>query len=211
MSDYAYKPRLGFDIRIRPPGDGEDGAAAWTSGGRRSCQAEGCSAQAQFRTAKSPRDPATKLWLCAAHAQEHNRGWNFFAGLSENEAEAVRLSAIYGDRPTWRMGRTGRARGPQRARGPADFFDAFGLFGDMRKAPQAAGRMREGRVLGRIQVKAFETLGLQVTAQAPDIRRRFAELLRRYHPDANGGDRSAEAQLNEVIRAHQILKKARIC
>ena len=73
------------------------------------------------------------------------------------------------------------------------------------------GRTREGRVLPKLQVQAFETLGLKITAPAPEIRRRYAELVRRYHPDANGGDRSAETQLSAVVRAHQILKKARIC
>lgn len=211
MSDYAYKPRLGFDIRIRPPADGGRETPAWAESLGRTCEAKGCEAKAAFRTALSPRDPSTKLWLCAAHAQEHNRGWNYFAGLSESEAEAARLAALYGDRPTWRMGRTSRARSAPRTRGAGDFFDPFGLFGDTRKSANPQGRTRDGRALSRLQVQAFETLGLQVTAQAPDIRRRFAELLRRFHPDANGGDRSAEAQLNDVVRAHQILKKARIC
>jgi len=66
-------------------------------------------------------------------------------------------------------------------------------------------------VLTKLQTQAFVTLGLQPTAKGPDIRRRYAELLRQYHPDANGGDRSAEAQLTAVVKAHQILKKARIC
>jgi hypothetical protein len=211
MSDYAYKPRLGFDIRIRPPEADAGEPPAWAPAVERTCDVAGCGARATFRTARSPRDPSAKLWLCAAHAQEHNRSWNYFAGLSESEAEAARLATIYGDRPTWRLGRTARARNTQRARGPSDFLDTFGLFGEARRPPVAPGRMRDGRALSRLQIKAFETLGLQTNAKGPDIRRRFAELLRRFHPDANGGDRSAEAQLNEVVRAHQILKKSRIC
>ena len=102
-----------------------------------------------------------------------------------------------------------RARAASRARGPADLHDSFGLFGDVaRQHPPMQGRTREGRVLPKLQVQAFETLGLKITAPAPEIRRRYAELVRRYHPDANGGDRSAETQLSAVVRAHQILKKA---
>lgn len=211
MSDYAYKPRLGFDIRIRPPESEDDVAPDWADSDGRKCDLEGCGAPAVMRSAKSPRDLGDKLWLCARHAQEHNRNWNFFAGLNEKEAEAARLAGLYGDRPTWRMGRSGRAKNTFRARNPADFIDAFGLFGDMRKSASPEPRMRDGRALTRLQVQAFETLGLQTSARGPDIRRRFAELLRRYHPDSNGGDRSAEAQLDAVVKAHQILKKARIC
>jgi curved DNA-binding protein CbpA len=32
--------------------------------------------------------------------------------------------------------------------------------------------------------------------------------VRRYHPDKNGGDRSHEGRLAEVIEAYQLLRKA---
>ena len=36
----------------------------------------------------------------------------------------------------------------------------------------------------------------------------FAELVRRYHPDRNGGDRSHEKALQDVIAAYTALKGA---
>lgn len=212
MSNYAYKPRLGFDIRIKPPRDKSEEPPAWASAHTRLCDAPGCARKAALRVAKSPREPQEKIWLCAPHAQEHNRRWNYFDGLSEAEAEAERLAAIYGGRPTWSMSRNDRARMTARARGPADLRDSFGLFGEaaQRQTP-LRGDVRNGRVLPRLQVQAFQTLGVRVTASSVEIRRRYAELLRRFHPDANGGDRSAESQLAEVVKAHQILKKAGIC
>ncbi|MEQ1929215.1 MAG: J domain-containing protein [Parvularculaceae bacterium] len=209
MSDYSYKPRLGFDIRVRPPEP--EARPAWAEAIVRPCAAPGCGQRAVVLVAKSPRAPADRLWLCSAHAQEHNRNWNFFEGLSEREAEATRTAAQYGDRPTWSMGKNARAKAGQRLRGPADILDAFGFFSDAARRGPTQERMREGRVLTKLQAQAFETLGLQPTAKGPDIRRRYAELVRQYHPDANGGDRSAEAQLTAVVKAHQILKKARIC
>jgi curved DNA-binding protein CbpA len=41
------------------------------------------------------------------------------------------------------------------------------------------------------------------------LRRRYSELVRRYHPDRNGGDRSFENRLGEVLDAYQTLKSAR--
>ncbi|MBI1366861.1 MAG: DnaJ domain-containing protein [Alphaproteobacteria bacterium] len=211
MSDYAYKPRFGYDIRVKPP-RGEDEPPVWAAAHTRLCQAPGCLRKAALKLAASPRQPQQKIWLCAAHAAEHNRNWNFFDGLSDAEAEAARLAGLYGDRPTWTMGKNDRARAAARARGAADFHDAFGLFGEAaRRQASHDGRMRDGRVLPKLQVQAFETLGLRVTASATQIRQRYAELVRRYHPDTNGGDRSAETQLTAVVKAHQILKKAGIC
>lgn len=211
MSDYAYKPRLGFDIRVRPPREEADEPPVWAAAHTRLCDRPGCPRKAAVRVSKSPRRPAEKIWLCASHAQEHNRSWNFFDGLSDSEAAAAARASIYGDRPTWAMGKNERARAAARAKGAADLHDSFGLFGEAVRRRPGFGPMRDGRVLPRLQVQAFETLGLRVNAAGPEIRRRYAELVRRFHPDANGGDRSAETQLSEVVKAHQILKKAGLC
>jgi curved DNA-binding protein CbpA len=35
--------------------------------------------------------------------------------------------------------------------------------------------------------------------------------VKRFHPDANGGDRSFEERLRDIIRAHDVLKAAGLC
>jgi len=208
---YSYRPRHGFDIRVKPPGERKE-PPAWARNHTRKCDQEGCEEKAVVRAAKSPRETAVKIWLCAEHARAHNAKWNFFDGLSESEAEAARLANIYGDRPTWAMGKNERARTAAKARGPADLRDSFGLFAEaVKSSPSAQNSLRDGRPVSKLQKKAFETLDLTVSAPASDIRKQYAEMLRRFHPDANGGDRGAEAQLQEVVKAHQILKKAGFC
>ena len=213
MTNSEYKPRLGFDIRVKPPK--RKGAAAppkWADPQARMCEREGCDQKAVISAPESPRNPGKRIWLCAAHAAEHNKRWNFFDGLSAEEAQEAKNAALHGDRPTWSMGKNERARAAAKARGPEDMADAHGLFKEARATPRRqGGQYREGRKLPRLQVKAFETLELKVTAPASEIRKRYAELVRRFHPDSNGGDRSAETQLQEVVKAHQILKKAGLC
>ena len=53
---------------------------------------------------------------------------------------------------------------------------------------------------------AFEALALEEGADSGQIRARYAELVKRWHPDSNGGDRGAEANLHRVITAYQTLK-----
>lgn len=207
---YSYRPRHGYDIRVKPPREGAE-PPVWARQNTRLCDREGCEKKAAVRASKSPRETQAKVWLCEEHARAHNAQWNFFDGLSETEAEAARLANIYGDRPTWKMGKNERARSSARARGPADLRDAFGIFSEAVKTAQAHAPLRNGRPVSKLQEKAFATLELSVSAEAGEIRRRYAELLRRFHPDANGGDRSAETQLQEVVRAHHILKKAGFC
>ena len=59
--------------------------------------------------------------------------------------------------------------------------------------------------------KAFDTLGLEIDATATEIKARFKELVKRHHPDANGGDRSTEDRLREIIQAYNYLKSAKFC
>jgi hypothetical protein len=208
---YSYRPRHGYDIRVKPPRKGAE-PPAWARGHTRPCDLEGCEKKAAVRVSKSPRETEAKIWLCEEHARIHNAQWNYFEGLSPEEAEAARLANIYGDRPTWKMGKNDRARAATRAKGPADLRDAYGIFTEaVKKATHTRDSLRNGRPVSKLQEKAFATFELAVTAEAGDIRRRYAELLRRFHPDANDGDRSAETQLQEVVRAHHILKKAGFC
>jgi curved DNA-binding protein CbpA len=49
---------------------------------------------------------------------------------------------------------------------------------------------------------------LALDASRSDLRSRYSQLVRKYHPDRNGGDRSFETRLQEVVEAYQLLRKA---
>jgi curved DNA-binding protein CbpA len=53
---------------------------------------------------------------------------------------------------------------------------------------------------------ALEAMSLDENADPAAIRSKYAELVKRWHPDSNGGDRGAEAQLQKVLKAYQTLK-----
>ncbi|MEL7487369.1 MAG: hypothetical protein AAGJ87_09175, partial [Pseudomonadota bacterium] len=157
MTTSRYTPRHGFDIRVKPPKDDKKDTPKWAAASTRICDVEGCENKAAVRCAKSPREPDEKIWLCAKHAAEHNKQWNFFEGMSAKEAEQARLANIYGDRPTWEMGKNDRARAAAKTRGPADMEDAHGLFTDAAaKFKAARGAYRDGRKLPKLQEKAFQ-------------------------------------------------------
>lgn len=58
------------------------------------------------------------------------------------------------------------------------------------------------------EAEALETMGLGSNTDRRRLRRRYSELVRRYHPDRNGGDRQYEARLNKVVDAYQLLRKS---
>jgi DnaJ-class molecular chaperone len=51
----------------------------------------------------------------------------------------------------------------------------------------------------------YETLGVAKTATADEIRKSYRKLARKYHPDVNPGDPSAEAAFKKVAAAYEVL------
>ncbi len=204
---FQYRPRF-VDIRVKPPRP-EEGAGEPFPGpesGERVCDHADCRAVAVIRAPKSREALAEHYWFCRAHAAEYNRGWNFFAGMSEGEIRArVAEEQATGGRPTWSFKPGPRMR--EAAIGRGAFRDAFGLFAaEKSKAAAAAGARR----LGRLELAALADLDLDVDASGAAIRLRYIELVKRCHPDANGGDRSAEHKLQRVLKAYKTLRKARL-
>ena len=69
----------------------------------------------------------------------------------------------------------------------------------------------ERRTLRNAERKALHALGLEEGAAGTDIKARFKELVKRHHPDANGGDRASEDKLREIIESYNYLKKTGFC
>src|SRR3546814_15161767 len=67
---------------------------------------------------------------------------------------------------------------------------------------------QDGKPLPDDDRKALRTLGLNTDADRKILRARYAELARQYHPDRNGGDRSHQKALPDVISAYTHLRKA---
>jgi len=56
------------------------------------------------------------------------------------------------------------------------------------------------------QLDALATLNLEENASLHEIKARYKELVKRFHPDANGGNRGTEERLRQVIKAYGHLR-----
>jgi hypothetical protein len=185
------------------------------------CQWPRCDAPATHRAPKG-RLRANEYWqFCLEHVREYNNSYNFFAGMSDDAIAKYQKEDLTGHRPTWKMGSIGGVGGRRRSRrrGDADFgasgFDAddpFSLFGALGGNRDGQARpAAEGRKILNAQRRALDTLGLEADAKRVDIKARFKVLVKRHHPDANGGDRTSEDRLREIIQAYNYLKSAGFC
>ena len=72
-------------------------------------------------------------------------------------------------------------------------------------------RFPQARKLKSLESKAFDTMGLHANATSAEIKSRYKELVKKHHPDANGGDRGSEERFRAVIQAYQLLKQNGFC
>jgi hypothetical protein len=190
------RPRFKSDIRIK-----KDTPKVAAKTDERPCAVKNCAKPGDCRVPKSREDLSEYLFLCTAHARAHNESWDFFKGMDNVDVEKFREEAMFGHRPTWPMGkRTARARTGQ---GPAHFHDGHAVLDDEDDTGQPR---RPERQLTRLQIMSMDTLQLPHNATLIEIKARYKELVKRFHPDANGGDRGAEERLKQVIKAYGVLR-----
>ena len=210
---FQYKPKF-RDMRVRPPKEGEEEAKADVHAlkpGERACDHAGCRTPAAAKAPKSRDMPGQYYWFCQPHSAEYNRSWDFFAGMNEQQVAAAQAARAHGDRPTWqfkasRNSREAAAFSAKAGTGQG-YADPFGMFGAAQTRTPATAPKRQ---LGKMERTALADLDLTDEAQGPEIRSRYTELVKRCHPDANGGDRSAESRLQRVIKAYKTLQKAKL-
>ena len=169
------------------------------------CSVRCCREPCEFRAPLTPSDfdgPGNWRWLCLEHVREHNARYNFFDGMSVDEIERAQSPIAGWDRATRAFAHAGTDAGP-----------AWRDFADPLDAIAATFRPEARRTaIERFTAKerhALGVMGLRDDTDLHKVRKRYSELVRRYHPDRNGGDRSLEKKLGEVIEAWQLLKIAK--
>jgi hypothetical protein len=170
------------------------------------CAHPGCAAAGEFRAPGDRRPsydgPGEWRWLCLDHVRAFNSGYNYFEGMSAEEISAAQNPYGGWDRETRAFASVGGGAPPRWA----DFTDPLDAIGARFRRAAAEGPRRDGRELSETDRKSLRVLGLGTDTDRRQLRQRYSELVRRYHPDRNGGDRSHEKALQAVLDAYAHLK-----
>jgi len=181
-------------------------------GASRTCAYAGCEETGEFRAPPedrlhAPDGPPQWRWFCLDHIRAFNQQYNFFKDMSAEEIHAAQRPYAGWERET-RAFSSAAASGtmPPRWSDFSDPLDAIGARFKARMAEMAA--RQDGQPLSSEDRSALKTLGLPTNADRKALRSRYTELVRRFHPDHNGGDRRHEKALQDVIAAYTHLRKA---
>ncbi len=157
----------------------------------RTCEWPGCREPGQHRAPRSRQNLRSYRWFCLLHVRQYNKGWSYYEGMNEAEIEAdVRLDTVW-RRPSWRLG---TVRFPS---SPDGLDDPFGLLDDRVRETNPAWQSPEA--------KAMAVLDLSPPLTAPALKARYKKLVKRHHPDANGGDKACEERFKQISQAYETL------
>jgi hypothetical protein len=164
----------------------------------RRCDHPQCAEAGEFRAPKSREDLGSYYWFCLDHVRAYNASWDYFRGMSPAEVERFQREAVIGHRPTWKLGE-------KHARAWARIDDSFGLFRgggfEFRRDPPP----EENRPMGAQHRKALAELELTAAADLKEIKTRYKQLVKRWHPDVNGGDPQATERFKAIAQAYSYL------
>ncbi|MEZ5775189.1 MAG: J domain-containing protein [Hyphomicrobiaceae bacterium] len=184
------------------------------------CQWAGCTQTGEFRAPQGRGREGSFFLFCLDHVKAYNSSYNYFQGMSDDEVAAFQKDAITGHRPTWTVGANSWAHGrsaPGGEKAPPRGFrprvaqsDPFAFFNEHATGADNRGSEPK-RQLGNMARKSLRALNLEDGASKNEVKARFKDLVKRHHPDLNGGDRGSEDRLREIIQAYNYLKQAGLC
>ena len=134
--------------------------------------------------------------------RQFNAGYNWFAGMTADEISMAQSPTQFWPSETRAFRANGNVDSPPKW---ADFKDPLDAI-STRFRSRLPKERADGHFLSLEDRKALRTLGLSEDADRRALRSAYSAKVRAYHPDKNGGNRSYEKALQDVIAAYTHLK-----
>ncbi len=194
-----------FD-RIRVKSSRKSAAAPAPAAAAAVCSHPGCKAEGVFKAPKGRDHEGEYFCFCKDHVREYNATYDYFRGMDDDALAKYRQAEAIGHRPTWKMGPRGGAHGAPHV-DETVYAEARSM---RRRGARRTGDAAQAPRYNALALKALFTLELDANATEVTIKARYKEMVKRHHPDANGGDRSSEDKLREIIQAYNYLRSNKL-
>ena len=133
----------------------------------RSCYNPDCKELGIYPAPKSKENLREYLYFCINCIREFNKSWNYFEGLNEQELEIEIRKSTTWNRHSWKFGTKNLNY---------DFEKAFRQFNEQKK-------LDENKNVSKKIKDAFNLLDLDLNSSPDEIKRRYKNLAKKWHPD----------------------------
>lgn len=157
----------------------------------RKCDYPNCSKEGLYKAPKS-RDLKEYYWFCLDHVQKYNSLWNYYKGMTISEIEKHQKNDVTWQRPTWPMNKS-------------KFYDLNYI--DLLKIFKNTKHSRKSKTHNSDVSFALSVMNLSIPLSLKELKARYKKLVKKYHPDCNGGNKTSEEKLKLITNAFSVLKK----
>jgi len=198
---------FGFDLSVssdkKKRTRGKRGMSGAFETSTRVCEHPGCDEAGKYRAPRSPDVLDDYLWFCKTHVREYNLKWNFFGASTEEEMNEQMDKDRVWERETKPFGKD-----EQKVWARLGIDDPHQVLGG--NATRNPGKSVTGsRRLPPKERRAVDILEAKDHWTKTEVRKQYKALIKILHPDMNGGNRSHEEQLQEVVWAWDQIKESR--
>ena len=149
----------------------------------RSCYNPDCKELGIYPAPKSKENLREYLYFCINCIREFNKSWNYFEGLNEQELEIEIRKSTTWNRPSWKFGTKNLNY---------DFEKAFRQFNEQKK-------LDENKNVSKKIKDAFNLLDLDLNSTPDEIKRRYKNLAKKWHPDVQQNETNHNKNKNKFI------------
>lgn len=143
---------------------------------------------------KAPKDRTLREYymFCPYHAKIYNENWDYYADMTPEEIEKNLREDVTWQRPTWNFS------GRYNIKDPLNLLKDFDFMGDKRKTAP---------VIDEKETEALSILNLKYPADLTQVKNRYRELAKKYHPDKTGGNKEMEKVFKKITQSYNYLQK----
>jgi hypothetical protein len=163
----------------------------------RLCDHPACGQPGDYRAPKSREQLNDYYFFCLNHVRDYNKAWDFFSGLSPQEVESYTRDATVWERPSWPLGQWGINERMLRDKAMRDIFGDSGAEERQQASPPMSLPERDALII----------LDLTPPVDFAAIKAQYRVLVKKHHPDLNGGDHDNEEKFKNINQAYATLRK----
>lgn len=168
----------------------------------RKCDHPDCDKEGEYRAPKN-RNLDDYYWFCLKHVSEYNKSWNYYEGMSIEEIEAENKRDETWQGKTWKFGvsldkiaKEGRLEDP---------FEIYAKY--MKGTNYKTTNKKVISPITKKEQEALTVFNLSYPFTKDELRKKYKTLVKKHHPDLNGGSKEAEEKFKVISACYTILLK----
>tara|TARA_B100002051_G_scaffold245143_1_gene252306 strand:- start:548 stop:1156 length:609 start_codon:yes stop_codon:yes gene_type:complete len=175
---------------------------SWEKSHIRKCDRENCNKKGEFKAPKSRISLNEYFYFCLEHVKEYNKSWDFYKGLSVNQIENSMRHDIIWNRPSWPL-----KGNPYKVMEQINNF--FNEEIDEFNPKEGENSFFKNKLLNENlsieENEALKILNLKLPLTMDKIKKNYKKLVKIFHPDVNGNNKTAEEKFKEINKSYKII------